>query len=381
VENYQGESEGLMATVRKREGKKGVSWQIDYFDPNGKRVRESFKKKKDAEAELGKRVSLIAEKRYLDVKKDYTTTLKDLIDEYTRTFGHQPSFKTAKSYFLDNFKGFWGEDTLLSQITTREIDRYITHLKLKPTMHKTLRKPATVNREIDCLRQMLKKATVWGMMEVSPFDKLDSRRLRENNRKERYLTKAEILRLLPECPAHLRPIVETALHAGLRQGEVLGLRWRDVDFKRERLFVEKAEDNLTKPGGWVDTNEDLTELLKKLRPKDMIAPDAYVFTFNGNRIESVKTAFNAALKRAGIEGASFHTLRHTCASHMAMAGCTPQEIAAQLRHHDVRTSMRYMHLSPKHKKKAASTLVGLTASENCHKLSQIEEVACSEVCK
>ncbi len=47
--------------IRKRTGKRGVTWQIDYTDPEGKRVRRNFKKKKDAEAELGKRVSLIAE--------------------------------------------------------------------------------------------------------------------------------------------------------------------------------------------------------------------------------------------------------------------------------------------------------------------------------
>jgi hypothetical protein len=64
-----------MAKIRKR----GKGWQIDYFDPNGKRVRKSFKRKKDAEAELGKRVSLIAEGRYLDVKKDYTTTLSEVL--------------------------------------------------------------------------------------------------------------------------------------------------------------------------------------------------------------------------------------------------------------------------------------------------------------
>lgn len=363
-----------MATIRKREGKKGVSWQIDYFDPTGKRVRQSFKKK-DTEAELGKRVSLIGENRYLDVKKDYTTTLKELIDEYIKTFEHQPSFKSAKSYFLDNFKEFWGEETRLSQITTREIDRYITHLKHKPTQHNTPRKPATVNREIDCLRQMFKKTDVWGMVERSPFEKLDSKRERENNQKDRYLSKDEIKRLLPECADHLRPIVECTLHAGLRQGEVLGLRWKDIDFKKERLFVEKAPDNLTKPGGWVDMNKDLVVLMKGLRPKDRIpGPDEYVFTFEGAHIESVKIAFNGALRRAGIEGASFHTLRHTTASHMAMAGCTPQEIAAQLRHRDIKTSMRYMHLSPKHKKKAANTLTGLTALEekaDCHKLSQI----------
>lgn len=78
-----------MATIRKREGKKGVSWQIDYFDPAGKRIRLSFKKKKDAEAELGKRVSLKAENRYLDVKKDYKTTFGGLLTRYKENFQHQ----------------------------------------------------------------------------------------------------------------------------------------------------------------------------------------------------------------------------------------------------------------------------------------------------
>ena len=58
--------------------KRGNAWQIDYTDPQGKRIRISFEKKKEAEAELGKRVSLIAEGRDLDVKKDYKTTLGEL---------------------------------------------------------------------------------------------------------------------------------------------------------------------------------------------------------------------------------------------------------------------------------------------------------------
>ena len=70
-----------MGAIRKIINKSGKpSWQIDYFDPNGKRVRQTFKKKKDADGELGKRVSLIAEKRYLDVKKEYKTTFKELVD-------------------------------------------------------------------------------------------------------------------------------------------------------------------------------------------------------------------------------------------------------------------------------------------------------------
>ncbi len=126
--------------------------------------------------------------------------------------------------------------------------------------------------------------------------------------KERFLSKEEIRQLLPECTDYIRPVVETAIHAGLRMGEVLGLRWKDIDFKRERLFVEKAADNLTKPGGWVDMNADLVALMKRLRPKGRIpAKDEYVFTFRGEHIKSVAVAFCAALRRAGIEGATFHT--------------------------------------------------------------------------
>ena len=79
-----------MGTIRKRVSGKTckVSWQIDYFDPNGKRVMQSFKKKKNAEAELGRRVSLIAENRYLDKKKDYKITMGDLTDKYEENFGN-----------------------------------------------------------------------------------------------------------------------------------------------------------------------------------------------------------------------------------------------------------------------------------------------------
>jgi hypothetical protein len=101
-----------MATIRKR----GDSYQIDYFDPNGKRVRQSFKKKKDAVEELGKRVSLIGEGRYLDVKKDYKTTLSELLEKYTENYQHQASFKSWKEICLENFKTYFGIDTLLANI-------------------------------------------------------------------------------------------------------------------------------------------------------------------------------------------------------------------------------------------------------------------------
>ena len=97
-----------MAKVRKR----GDSYQIDYFDPTGKRIRKSFKRKKDADAELGKRVSLIAEGRYLDVKKDCITALGELIATYNKNYQDQESFNQAKVFFINNFEEYFGADTL-----------------------------------------------------------------------------------------------------------------------------------------------------------------------------------------------------------------------------------------------------------------------------
>jgi hypothetical protein len=93
-----------------------VSWQIDYIDPNQERVRVTFKKKKDAEAELGKRISLKAENRYLDVKKDYKTTFGELAINYSVNFQTQASFQNAKKTYLENFKKYFGKDTLLANI-------------------------------------------------------------------------------------------------------------------------------------------------------------------------------------------------------------------------------------------------------------------------
>ena len=93
--------------------KRGKGWQIDYFDPHGKRIRLSFKKKKNAVAELGKRQSLMAEKRYLDVKKEYKTMLKELLAKYEENFQDQASYKTVKRFFVDSIKEYFGEETLL----------------------------------------------------------------------------------------------------------------------------------------------------------------------------------------------------------------------------------------------------------------------------
>lgn len=108
--------------------KVGKYFQIDYYDPSGKRIRKNFKKKKDAVAEHAKRQALISENRYLDVKTEYRDTLGQLIDVYTANFQYQASFKTHKARYLDNFKAYFGADTLLTAIRYVDLETYQNRL-------------------------------------------------------------------------------------------------------------------------------------------------------------------------------------------------------------------------------------------------------------
>lgn len=373
-----------MGMIRKREGKRGVSWQIDYFDPTGKRVRQSFKKKKDATEELAKRVSLIAEKRYLDVKKDYTTTLGKLLDNYRENFGGQASYNGWKVFCLKRFKDYFGKDSLLANIRYVDLETYHNKLRKTLTAHGTIRKDSTVNREMACHHHMFTKAVEWDMIEQNPFDKGKSLHLKENNERLRYLSQDEIDRLLPECHKYLRRVVECAINTGMRKGEILGLKWSD---SRDGQIYLQASETKTKEARQVPINDDLAALFKEIRKEQQLRSE-YVFTYRKNEekgpettilttvgkpVESMKTAFNAALKRAGIDDFRFHDLRHTFASHFVMRGGTLKELQEILGHKTMQMTMRYAHLSQEHKKKAVNLLNGLTGSKkaDCHKTSQI----------
>ncbi len=345
-----------MATIRKR----GKSYQIDYFDPHGKRIRKSFKKKKDAEAELGKRVSLIAENRYLDVKRDYKTTLKELINKYSENYQHQASFKTGKRFFIEDIREYFGDATLLANIRYVDVETYRNHLKAKPTQHKTIRADASVNREMSCLRHLFKKAVEWDMIEKSPFDKGNSLILKENNKRLRFLRDDEIKKLLSECAGHLHNVVECALHTGMRKGEILNLKWSQI--RNGFIYLDKTKTNEARQ---IPINETLEIMFKRIRRKNHLTSE-HVFTYQGKRVEDIKVAFNGAVRRAGIVDLKFHDLRHTFASQVLLRGGSLKDIQELLGHKNMKMTLRYAHLTQEHKKRAVNLLNGLTALGKTH---------------
>ena len=110
-------------------------------------------------------------------------------------------------------------EKLLHELTPLDIEKY------KKERIKTVA-PATVNRELACLKTIFNKAIEWGKVEQNPVRKV--KLYQENNRRVRYLESDELDRLLPECADHLNPMVTTALNTGMRRGEILNLKWKDT---------------------------------------------------------------------------------------------------------------------------------------------------------
>ena len=356
--------------IRKREGRKGVTWQIDYLDPTGKRVRQSFKKKGDAVAELGKRVSLIGEKRYLDVKKDYTTTFGELVEKYTENFKHQKAWITSKGCYIQRLKDYFGGDTRLANITYLDVETYQNKLRTKLTGRMDgIRKPSSINREMTCLGSMFNKAVEWGMVEQSPFAKGKSLILKENNMRKRYLTEEEAATLLSECASHLRKVVFTVLNTGMRRKEVLGLKWDQI----RGGIIYLTDTKMSEPRE-IPINDDLAAMLKEIRKEQQLT-SPYVFTYDGRKIKTITTAFRAACRRAGIRDFRFHDLRHTFASHLVMKGASLKEVQELLGHTTMTMTLRYAHLAQEQKKTAVNLLNGFgTLCQNRHvtNMSQIE---------
>lgn len=345
-----------MAKIRKLSGEKGITWQIDFYDPEGRRIRKNFKLRKDAEAYLGKVLSAKKEGRYhdvFDVKQEFRLTFNELADKYVENYQTQRCFSRLKYYLVDEYRFTFG-DRRLSQITYLDLETYRNKRKSTPLRSGKIRSDATVNREMSTLRHMFNKAVEWEMLESSPFKRGKRLMFKEGSHRLRFLNEAEIDRLLAECPSHLKPIVETALLTGMRRGELLGLKWEQIRNGFIYLTETKSGESRQLP-----INDRLAQVFRDIRKQNQFKSE-YVFTGpDGKRFYEVKRSFAGACRRAGIEDFRFHDLRHTFASHLVMAGVNLKAVQELLGHADIKMTMRYSHLSQAHLKDAVAVLNNL----------------------
>ena len=343
-------------------------WQIDYYDPAGRRIRRRFDRKAQAQDYLAKVVSTIREGRYEDIfeaRPERTATFDEALEAYVRTCRHQRSWGTFKAGIL-KVLGAHFAGHLLHEITYLDLELYRQERLATPTWRGDPRSPARVNRELAVLRHLLNKAVEWGLLETSPFHRGKSLTLKEAGHRQRFLTEEEADRLLAACPGHLRPIVELALHTGLRAGELLPLKWEQI--RDGFLYVEAGMAKGGK-GRAVPLNNRALEILHDQRQKHQLR-SPHVF---GRRFGSVRKSFGGALRRAGISDFRFHDLRHTFASRLVRRGVPLRAVQEILGHADIRMTMRYAHLAPGDLKEAVAVLDLSPHGENLYNNEKKED--------
>jgi integrase len=220
----------------------------------------------------------------------------------------------------------------------------------------------TVNNVLTILAHTLKTAVQWGVLDKLPCS---VGLLKVRGGLPRFYDFDDYRRLVQaatEVDTRALLVVLLGGDAGLRRGEMLALRWGDVDFKRRQLQVQEAvwerkrEDGTgyervtdTPKGGKARVVPLTDALAEALQAHRHLRGEHVLFGNDGRPATSffLRDLLESAQKRAGLRATGgLHILRHTFCSHLAMRGAPAKAIQELAGHADLTTTMRYMHLSP-----------------------------------
>jgi integrase len=277
------------------------------------------------------------------------------------------------------FERFLNKD--LDQITAWSVEKW------KSERIKLGRAPATINYSINTLKGALSRAVEWGLIDSHGLSKVKT--LKHDNTRIRYLNSEEEDRLygaifdrnalirekrlsanrhrearhkpLQPCLSAVRfvdyvePIILTAMHTGLRRGELLSLTWDDIFFPNEYLVVKGSEAK-SKKSRTIPLNGTVLEVLKDWRQQNPFCH--YVFVSGEDKpLTDIKKPWLKLVEQAGLTNFNFHDLRHHFASKLVMNGVDLNTVRELLGHSDLKMTLRYAHLAPEHKA-AAVKLIG-----------------------
>ena len=267
----------------------------------------------------------------------------------------------------------------LKEVTPRRVTAYKAGCREKGLA------PSSIRYRLVLLNHAFNLAVrEWEWLRENPMARVG--RVKVNNERDRWLTHEEEKKLLDACmfyaigkddtklPSYwLREIVVFALNTGMRQDEILSLKWLHVDLFRKTATVVRSKNGEKRT---VPLNRRLSELLK-LKAKVRDIKGSYVFASKaGTKIHhrNLRRAFYKALDRVEIEDFKFHDLRHTFATRLVHAGIDLYKVARLLGHKDIRMTQRYAHHYPESLRDGVEVLDNLTGKiTNLAQSGQINE--------
>jgi integrase len=273
-------------------------------------------------------------------------TVADLIERFETEHLPRKRPGTATDYkrMLDkHVRPHFGNHTKVADVS---LDEHIEPLHRKISKQGHLRRANTV---IAVCSKMFSLAVRWGMRTNNPCRGAERH---PEVRRKRYLNGHELARLLEALTKHPEQrtanVVRLLLLTGARRGEVLAMRWADLDLTAGK-WIKPGSTTKQRTEHEVPLSDPARQLLGELRDaqtaKSKALPE-FVFPGNGDakHIVNVKRAWASLCKAAGISGLRIHDLRHSFASQLASSGASLPLIGALLGHSNPTTTHRYAHL-------------------------------------
>jgi integrase len=349
--------------------KRGSVWWICYR-VDGRRIREGIGTKKQAEDALTARKADILRGKF-QLRSTRRITFGDMMAEYLAAKAAKRSLRRDRTSFKHLEAHFSGR--VLSKITAADIDDYRARRLAEGTLITFTKKgrartftkrvsTATVNREGALLRHMLNLAVKSGYIDRNPFEALMQKRLDEPLKEKWIPTWPEAQRLMAHSACHLRPVLELAFGTGLRLSDILNLRWSALDLAGGVIALPSKKTNVYQV---IPMTPRVKAALGALRVTNGSSPFVFPSPIIPERpISTIKTAFNAARRRAGLPRAfTFHSCRHWFGSELDNAG-TPMGVTQKLLGHRNRaTTERYLHADIESRRRAMAAIEKATAPE------------------
>ena len=247
-------------------------------------------------------------------------------------------------------------DKRLDEISSFDLERMKSHLV------KIGYAPATVKHCLVLIRQIYNKATAWEMYQ-GPNPVKGVKMPSVQNQKTRFLSHEEADSLLKELAAMQTPDLHDmtllSLHTGLRSGEIFNLKGYDLDFQNDIIRIMDPKNKTTRHAYMTGAVKEMLERRKPGAPEGFVFPDR-----NGKKIVAISQSFRKVINRLGFNAGisdrrqqiTFHNLRHTFASWLALQGESLITIRDLLGHKTTTMTERYSHLIEDHKRAATARL-------------------------
>ena len=333
---------GFMATIEKRTTDTGeTSYRVKIRLKGYPPQTATFKRLTDAKKWTQDTESAIREGRHFKTAEAKKHTFNDLTTRYYSEI--LPHYNEKEQKERKSKLEWWASKIgycLLADITP------ITITEQKNTMTQSA---ATMDKYIKNLSHVFSVAVNdWGWLEENPVKKVKSPKLPRG--RVRFLDDEERQRLLTACQAssnkQLYLCVILALSSGMRQGELMGLKWQDVNLKEGFIILHETKNGERRRVPLSGLALSLLQEHAKVRRLDT----ALLFpgTIHANKPIDLRKPFETALKAAEISNFHWHDLRHCTASYLAMNGASLAEIAEVLGHKTLAMVKRYAHLSDGH---------------------------------